>query len=133
MVRCGRASWRFPGVKRWVIIISMAVGCSRGSPEVMPSMPSVGISGGDSQSTALLLALPDGSAGEENLLEWAMHVRSEVVELPPIWVVCPRSSLVTAVVQNLAPHFQPFVVDDDASWGLVVRDFLNQVTHKHSN
>lgn len=92
-------------------------------------MPSVGISGDGSQSTtALLLALPDGPAGEENLLEWATYVRSEVTELPPIWVVCPRSSSVTAVVQDLAPHFQPFVVDDDASWGLVLRDFLHQVT-----
>lgn len=97
----------------------------------MPSLSMAGIDGGDSQSTALLLALPGGSAGEENLLQWATHVRSQVVELPPIWVVCPSCSNVTAMVQNLAPHFQPFVMDDDASWGLILREFLHQVTHQH--
>jgi len=126
-----RAVWRFPAVQSWAIIMSITVGYHRSTSEVVPSISSVGRRVGDSQSTALLLTLPDGSAGEENLLEWATYVQSEVVELPHIWVVCRSSSPITAVVQNLAPHFQPFVVDDDASWGHVLRDFLHQVRHQN--
>lgn len=127
------ASWRFPGVKSWVMITSIAVGLGRGSPEFMPSLSMAEKSGGDSQTTALLLALPVGSAGEENILEWAAYVRSEVVELPPIWVVCPGCSNVTAMVQDHAPHFQPFVVDDSVSWGKVLRRFLHQVSNTSSS
>ncbi len=83
------------------------------------------------RSTAIMLALPDGPAGEEHLKTWASYVRLQNAELPPVWVICPDRSVHIAMVENLDAQLRfrplPLVVDAESSWAEALTKFLLQV------
>jgi len=80
------------------------------------------------QTTALLLALQEGTAGERILGEWARLVETSDDELPPIWaLVSYENTSILAMLRDLAPTVQPFLVDEDASWATVIRNFQAEV------
>lgn len=83
-----------------------------------------------SKSTALMLAVQDGPAGESNLREWTNFAEHAIFELPPIWVICSENSALAALVKDLAPHVQPFVVTEGTSWATVLSIFRDQVCCK---
>lgn len=80
-----------------------------------------------SESTALMLAVQDGPAGERNLREWANFAEHAIFELPPIWAIHSEISEHAALVKDLAPHIQPFVVTEGMSWATVFSIFRDQV------
>lgn len=95
-----------------------------------PSPPAA--NGGRQRSAALLLAVQDGQKGQSHLREWITYVlsNSAAMEVSPVWVVCLKKSKTFALVANLAPQFQTFVVEPDASWDAVLRTFALQVWYR---
>lgn len=108
------------------VLIILIAGCwERGSGDLQP--PSVSVSGGLENST-LLLALQEGPKGEVHLQEWAMCIESmSQMELPPVWVVCRENTQTPSLLESLAPQFLPFVVEENASWDTVLKNFALQV------
>lgn len=80
-----------------------------------------------SGSSALMLAVQDGPAGERNLREWANFAEHATFELPPIWAIHSENSDHAALVKDLSPHVQPFVVAEGTSWATVFSIFRDQV------
>lgn len=78
------------------------------------------------KSTVLMLAVQDGPAGERNLREWVTFAEHAIF-LPPVWVICSENSAHKALVKDLEPHVQPFVVAEGTSWATVLSIFRDQV------
>lgn len=105
-----------------------AVGNHVVSPEKsLMKQPSIADNGGKTYATSLLLALHNSPTGLEHLQKWAAFVQSSTAELPPVWVISLENSRTTALVRDLAPKFQPFIVEANTSWETVIGDFARQV------
>lgn len=85
--------------------------------------------GREKHATALLLELRDGPAGAEHLHDWVTFTQSGTADLPTIWVVCSENSSQTALVRELSPTFEAFIVEDNMSWETVLAKFARQVRH----
>lgn len=85
--------------------------------------------GREEHATALLLELRDGPAGAEHLHDWVTFTQSSTADLPTIWVVCSENSSQTALVRELSPTFEAFIVEDNMSWETVLAKFARQVGH----
>ncbi|CAM9141525.1 unnamed protein product [Scytosiphon promiscuus] len=82
------------------------------------------------QTTIILVALRDSPDGEEHLKKWASFAEERGdEELAPVWIICPEHSPNIALVQDLAPHVQPFVVKDGVSWATVLRTLRLRSNH----
>lgn len=121
----GMSSW---WCRALVAVIAGWARVATAEVEVIVQLPPVAEEGGPQNSTALLLALQDGPKGEIHLREWATYIESIApMEIPPVWVVCLENAQNTALVASLAPQFQPFVVEENARWDTVLKDFALQV------
>ena len=112
-----------------LLLVALLASCipisiNAGTANLRSSAPALPNASG---STALLLAVQDGPAGERNLRAWANLAEHSVFELPPIWAVHSENSDHAALVKDLAPHVQPFVVTPGTSWATVFSIFRDQV------
>ena len=108
-----------------LLVLCILGGINVGAANVRSSVPALPSA---SESTALMLAVQDGAGGERNLREWASLVEHATFELPPIWAVHSENSEHAALVKDLAPRVQPFVVTEGSSWATVFSIFRDQVS-----
>lgn len=72
------------------------------------------------ESTAVLLAVRDGPAGEAALREWSDYAGSSLPGTQTVHVLCSSEC---SVVDNF-PHVLPFFASGEESWGDLLGDFL---------
>ncbi|CAM9467851.1 unnamed protein product, partial [Ascophyllum nodosum] len=81
---------------------------------------------GDGPSTAILVAVGESSSHEYTILsKWADLGREPTANHLAVWALCLKGSSTESSVREL-PYLLPFVVEENYSWAMIIRDFSIQ-------